>query len=50
MTPEMIVTILRLILCNPQMLEWLEAEAQKTDTPVDDTILAILKLALCKNQ
>lgn len=47
MKAEVIVQILRLILCNQEMLAWLEEQAAKTNTPIDDMMVGVLKLLLC---
>jgi hypothetical protein len=47
MKPEIIIHILRLILCNQEVMTWLENEASKTGTPIDDEVLRVLKLLLC---
>jgi len=46
----MIVTILQLILCNPQMLEWMREQAQKSDTPIDDIGIKVLEILLCNQK
>jgi hypothetical protein len=47
MKAEIIIQILRLILCNNEMMAWLEEQAAKTNTPVDDVMVGVLKLLLC---
>lgn len=42
--------ILRLILCNKTMLDWLKAEAAKTSTPIDDTAIKIIEALLCGSE
>ena len=42
-----IIIILRLILCNEEILTWLKAEAKKTSTPIDDTTIMIVEMLLC---
>ncbi len=44
---SIIVYILRLVLCNDEMIKWLKAEAAKTGTPIDDTAVAIIEMLLC---
>jgi|GEM_PF-6386978 len=44
---NIILYILRLVLCSDETLKWLKAEAAKTDTPIDDTAVAIVEMLLC---
>ena len=37
--------VLRFVL-NDKLLDWLKAEAKKTDTPIDDTAVAIIEFLL----
>ena len=46
MDPKIVIQILSLLICP--LLEWLGAEAKKTETPVDDKAVAILAEILCK--
>jgi len=46
MGPQIIIQILSLLICP--LFEWLSQEAKKTDTPIDDITVAILKELLCK--
>ena len=48
MDPKIIIQIIRLIICP--LLEWLDQEAKKTETPVDDKAVAILAEILCKKR
>lgn len=47
MDPRFVIYILRLVLCNPQFLAWLKEQAKKTDTPIDDTAVALIEVLLC---
>ena len=46
MDPKIIIQIVTLLVCP--LLEWLEQEAKKTETPIDDKTVAILSEILCK--
>jgi len=46
MDPKITVQIISLVICP--LLGWLSQEAKKTDTPIDDTVVAILRELLCK--
>lgn len=39
--------ILKLVLCNAQVMKWLKAEAAKSETPIDDTAVKIVEFLLC---
>jgi hypothetical protein len=47
MKPEIIIQILKLIFCNHEVMTWLEEQAAKTSTPIDDVAIRVLKLLLC---
>ena len=47
MKPELIIYILRLILCNQATLSWLKEQAEKSDTPIDDYMVNIIEQLLC---
>lgn len=47
MTPNVIVYLIRAILCNEQLQKWLREEAKKTNTPIDDLALDALDALLC---
>lgn len=42
-----VIKILQAILCDPTIMAWLEAEAKKTETPIDDMALTMIKMMLC---
>ena len=42
---SIIVMILRFIL-NDKLIAWLKTEAKKTDTPIDDTAVAVIEFLL----
>ena len=42
---SIILMVLRFVL-NDKLLDWLKAEAKKTDTPIDDTAVAIIEFLL----
>ena len=42
---NIILMILRFVL-NDNLIAWLKAEAKKTDTPIDDTAVAIIEFLL----
>jgi len=48
MDPKIIIQIISLIICP--LLKWLDQEAKKTETPVDDKAVAILAEILCKKR
>ena len=48
MNPKIAIQIIALVICP--LLEWLSIEAEKTDTPVDDQVVAILAEILCKER
>lgn len=45
-----VLYILGFVLCNEKMLTWLKAEAKKTETPIDDTAIAIIEMFLCQKE
>lgn len=44
---SVVLMFLRLILCDAKILTWLESEAAKTTTPIDDTAVKGIKYLLC---
>lgn len=46
MNPALIIAILRTILCRPELKKWLENEAGKTGTPIDNVALMVIYLLL----
>jgi len=48
MDPKIAIQIIALVICP--LLEWLEQEAKKTETPVDDKAVAVLAEILCKKR
>ena len=42
--PDIILGVIRAILT--QLMPWLEEEAKKTETPIDDNIVRVLKMLL----
>lgn len=42
---SVILTVLRFVL-NDKLLVWLKEQAKKTDTPIDDTAVAIIEFLL----
>ncbi len=42
---SIILMILRFVL-NENLIAWLKTEAKKTDTPIDDTAIAIIEFLL----
>ena len=40
--PEFIVYILKQILCSKEIKEYLNTEAKKTDTPIDDLMVEVI--------
>lgn len=42
-----VLYILGFVLCNEKTLAWLKAEAKKSETPIDDTTIAIIEMLLC---
>lgn len=42
--------ILRFVLCNKSILDWLKAEAAKTGTPIDDTAVKLIEALLCGSE
>lgn len=47
MNPAAIMYILRLLLCNTEMLEWLKKQAKVSNTPIDDMAIDIIEMLLC---
>ena len=45
MDARIILNIVRATICP--LVEWLELQAKHSDNPVDDRVVAILKLLLC---
>lgn len=45
MPVSVILMVLRLVL-NDSLIAWLKTEAKKTDTPIDDTAVAIIEFLL----
>jgi hypothetical protein len=50
MNPAIIVYFLRLILCNPEILNWLKTEAAKSSTPIDDYAVQAISALLCPSK
>ena len=47
MKPELILYLVRLLLCNSEVIAWLKEQAQKSETPIDDTMLQGIQYLLC---
>lgn len=47
MNPVMIIGILRMVLCNDEMMDWMEKEAKKSTTPIDDIAVKMVGMLLC---
>lgn len=49
MNPVLIITILRAVLCEPEIKKFLEKAAADSNTPIDDVTLGVLYMLLaCK--
>lgn len=47
MKPELVLYLLRLLLCNNEIVTWMKEQAQKSETPIDDNIVAGIQYLLC---
>ena len=47
MNPVMIIGILRMLLCNDEMMAWMEKESSKSSTPIDDIAVKLIGMLLC---
>lgn len=51
MSPATIITIIKSILCQPELKTWLERQAAISNTPIDDMALKIIYTVLgCKKE
>ena len=42
--------LLRFVLCNEKLMGWLETESAKSETPLDDTAVKVIKWVLCGSE